>query len=145
MAISYRSQPFEEYVVSATRLGILIAELYKRELIEAQLVEVCLEALISNFISVEHADAIQIFFLHTGHTYWFNHRKGSAHINQFRQAITFVRQKLRGEMSVLDRVRSDEEVDELLDGLCSQCRLWSDQMFEIVSRPDYGRGHVSVP
>ncbi|KAG5636087.1 hypothetical protein H0H81_009135 [Sphagnurus paluster] len=127
-AISYTSKPSAVYVKSAVQLARVIGELYARGFVDYMAVTDSLETLVANFVAVEHADAIAAIVQSAGPSYWFNHPDGPAHLHRFTSALTIVAGKLRGEMSVLDTPRSEEQLDGVLSIVDHLCREWSAEM-----------------
>lgn len=119
---------------SAIQLGIFIGELYKQDILDVRDIEDCFETLVSNLVSVEHADAIEAFFYHTGPTYWFGHSDGPQHLYHFNSAIASFARQLQGEMSVLGRARSNEKVGSSLRMICTTCEEWSNQLADRCSK-----------
>ncbi|KAF5382692.1 hypothetical protein D9615_003079 [Tricholomella constricta] len=128
--ISYKSKPKPslQYVESAIQLAGVIGELYARGFVEIKNISDCLETLVANFVSVEHADAIAAMVQHAGPSYWFSHPNGPVHLHRFGFAFTTVANKLQGEMSVLEKPRSKEELLVVLRTVDSLWREWSAEM-----------------
>lgn len=112
----------------AVQLAGVIGELYARCFFDSKNISDCLETLISNFVSVEHADAIAALVHGAGSSYWLHHPDGLAHLHRFTLAFTTVGKKLRGEMSLLSQPRSDEELHRVLRSVDMCCREWSAEM-----------------
>lgn len=127
-ALSYNFVPNPQYARAAVQLAGVIGELYARCFFDSKNISHCLETLIANFVSVEHADAIAALVHAAGSSYWFHHPDGPVHLHRFGTAFTTVAKKLRGEMSLLNQPRSDEELHRVLQSVDTCCREWSAEM-----------------
>ncbi|KAF8059301.1 hypothetical protein FPV67DRAFT_1519709 [Lyophyllum atratum] len=127
-AVSYNFVPKPQYPKAAIQLAGVIGKLYARGFLDSKNVTDCLEALVANFVSVEHADAIAALVHSAGSSYWFNHPNGLPHLHRFGSAFTTVASKLRGEMSVLNQRRPDAELQNVLRSVDGCCMVWSAEM-----------------
>ncbi|GLB38161.1 hypothetical protein LshimejAT787_0500260 [Lyophyllum shimeji] len=134
-ALSYDFVPSPQYTKSAIQLAGVIGALYARRFFDSKNISDCLETLIANFVSVEHADALAALVHRAGPSYWFHHPDGPVHLHRFGTAFTTVAQKLRGEMSLLGLPRSNEEVHRLLRSVDTCCREWYAQMAVTMQTP----------
>lgn len=68
----------------------------------------------TNFVSVEHAEAVAALFHHMGPRYWYEHPDGRGHLQNFLHAFSYVMQRLEGKMSLLNEPRSYDHLSTLM-------------------------------
>ncbi|KAG5644543.1 hypothetical protein DXG03_008198 [Asterophora parasitica] len=127
-AVSYNVPRSVRHIECATQLATVIGELYAKDFFDVKNVTDCLETLVSNFVSVEHADALATMIRHAGRVYWFSHPDGPVHLERFRTAFAVIANKLEGKMSVLNAPRSQEALFRVLEPIDRCCKDWSREM-----------------
>lgn len=113
-----------EYVQSGIQLGVFIGKLFTRGLLDTKSVGECLDTLVANFVSVEHADAIRLIVEYMGPSYWAGHED----ISRFMYRVAGVAGPLRGTMSVVGCGWTDEQVRGVFGRIVECCRMSVEHM-----------------
>ncbi|KAG6919635.1 hypothetical protein DXG01_003499 [Tephrocybe rancida] len=126
-AISYdRATP--KFVASGLMLAVAIGQLFRRGFLDTKDIHNCLKTLMSNFLSVEHADAVAAMFHHIGPDYWYQHPDGPGHLREFQFAFGCIMQKLEGKMTVLNNPRTQEQLSLVMNKVATQILELYEQM-----------------
>ncbi|KAG6844061.1 hypothetical protein H0H87_010059 [Tephrocybe sp. NHM501043] len=126
-AISY-SCADSQVIASGVMLSVAIGQLFMRGFLDTKDIHNCLKTLMSNFVSVEHADAVAAMFHHIGPGYWYQHPDGPGHLKEFEYAFGCIMQKLEGKMSVLNLPRTPDELSTIMTRVAKQCMELDQQM-----------------
>ncbi|KAG6840380.1 hypothetical protein C0991_007117, partial [Blastosporella zonata] len=126
-AISYKcANP--TVIASGIMLTTAIGQLFRRGFFDTNDIHSCWKTLISNTVSVEHADAVAALFHHIGPGYWYQHPDRRGHLNEFQFVFGCILQKLEGKMSLLNLPRTNDELSIVMNTVAKQTIELDDQM-----------------